>query len=224
MANYKFIWDKLKKFLIDSYNYAFDNDILSIEQRRAILILIPKGTKDKRLLKNWRPISLLNVDYKILAKSLAIRLQNVISNLVSLDQVGYIKERYLGDNIRIMLDIVEIAKNKLDPGPMVMIAFEKAFDTTSWSFLYKTLEYFNFGQTFIHYIKLVYTSPVSCVTNNGFHTHFFNIKRGVRQGCPISALLFILCVEVLAIAIREHKDIKRNTHREKGNQDNSIRR
>ena len=221
---YKFFWDKLKKFLIDSYNYAFENDILSIEQRRAILILIPKGTKDKRLLKNWRPISLLNVDYKILAKGLAIRLQKVISNLVSLDQVGCIKERYIGNNIRTMLDILEITKNKLDPGLMVMIDFEKAFDTISWSFLYKTLEYFNFGQTFIHYIKLLYTSPVSCVTNNGFHTQFFNIKRGVRQGCPISALLFILCVEVLAINIREHNDIKGIPIGKKGNQDNSVRR
>ena len=91
---YKVFWDKLTKFLIDSYNYTFENDILSIEQRCAILILIPKGTKDKRLLKNWRSISLLNVDYKILAKSLAIRLQKGIPNLVSLDQVGYIKERY----------------------------------------------------------------------------------------------------------------------------------
>ena len=91
---------------------------------------------------------------------------------------------------------------------MVMVDFEKVFDTISWSFLYKTLEYFNFGQTFIHYIKLLYTSPVSCVTNNGFHTQFSNIKRGVRQGCPISTLLFILCVEMLAIAIREHNDIK----------------
>ena len=135
------------------------------------------------------------MDYKILAKGLAIRLQKVISNLVSLDQVGYIKERYIGDNIRTMLDILEITKNKLDPGLMVMIDFEKAFDTISWSFLYKTFEYFNFGQTFIHYIKLLYTSPVSCVTNNGFHTQFFNIK---KKRCPsgmpdISSFIYTLC-------------------------------
>ena len=111
-------------------------------------MLIPKGTKDKRLLKNWRPVSLLNVDYKILAKVLATRLQKVISYVISSDQVGYIRGRYIGDNIRIMLDILEMTKNEVDPGIMVMVDFEKAFDTVSWDFLHKTLEFFNFGPTF----------------------------------------------------------------------------
>ena len=92
---YKFFWNNIKSFLIDSYDYSFENDLLSLDQRRALLVLIPKGTKDKRLLKNWRPISLLNVDYKILAKVLAIRLQKVISHLISSDQTGYIKGRYI---------------------------------------------------------------------------------------------------------------------------------
>ena len=171
-------------------------------------MLIPKGNKDKRLLKNWRPISLLNVDYKIMAKALATRLQKVISSVINSDQVGYIKGRYIGDNIRTILDILEITKKELDPGLLVMIDFEKAFDTVSWQFLYKTLDYFNFGPVFKHYINLLYTSPECCVTNNGFHTEFFPIQRGIRQGCPISAFLFILCAEVLAIAIRQQQDIK----------------
>ena len=58
---YKFFWDKIKSFLMDSYNYSFENNLLSLDQRRALLVLIPKGTKDKRELKNWRPISILNV-------------------------------------------------------------------------------------------------------------------------------------------------------------------
>ena len=91
---YKFFWDKIKSFLIYSYNYSFENNLLSLDQRRALLVLIPKGTKDKRELKNWRPISLLNVDYKILAKVLAKRLQQVITKIISPDQTGYIKGRY----------------------------------------------------------------------------------------------------------------------------------
>ena len=194
---YKFFWNNIKSFLIDSYDYSFENDLLSLDQHRALLVLIPKGTKDKRLLKNWRPISLLNVDYKILAKVLAIRLQKVISHLISSDQTGYIKGRYIGDNVRTMLDILEITKQQADPGIMVMIDFKKVFDTLSWSFLYKTLDYFNFGPVFKQYIKLLYSSPECSVTNNGFHSEFFSISRGIRQGCPISTLLFILCVETL---------------------------
>ena len=105
---YKVFWDKIKQFIIESYDYSFENSILSLDQRRALLMLIPKGNKDKRLLKNWRPISLLNVDYKIMAKALAIRLQKVISSVINSGQVGYIKGRYIGDNIRTMLDILEL--------------------------------------------------------------------------------------------------------------------
>ena len=88
---YKVFWDKIKHFIIESYDYSFENNILSLDQRRALLMLIPKGNKDKRLLKNWRPISLLNVDYKIMAKALATRLQKVIPSVINSDQVGYTK-------------------------------------------------------------------------------------------------------------------------------------
>jgi len=205
---YKYFWNKISPFLMDSYNYSFENNILSVDQRRALLILIPKSEKDKRLLTNWRPISLLNSDYKILAKVLANRLQKVISTIVHADQVGYVKGRNIGDNIRTLLDILDITKHKSDPGMLVMIDFEKAFDTVSWKFLHQTLQYFNFGPTFIQYIKLLYTEAECSVTNNGYHTEFFKISRGIRQGCPISALLFILCVEVMAIKIREDNNIK----------------
>ena len=77
-----------------------------------------------------------------MAKALAIRLQKVISSVINSDQIGYIKGRYIGDNIRTMLDILEITMKELDPGLMVMIDFEKAFDTVSWQFLYKNTRLF----------------------------------------------------------------------------------
>ena len=170
---YKYFWKEINSYLMASYNYSFENNLLSIDQCRALLVLIPKGEKDIRLLKNWRPISLLNVDYKILAKVLATRLQKVISQLVSPDQTGYIKGRYIGDNVRTMLDILELTNHQADPGIMVIIDFEKAFDTISWSFLYKTLDYFNFGPVFKKYIQLLYTSPECSVTNNCHQSEFF---------------------------------------------------
>ena len=205
---YKVFWHKIKTYLLNSYNYSFQNNILSLDQRRALITLIPKGNKDKRLLKNWRPISLLNSDYKILAKVLASRLQKVISGIIHPNQTGYIKGRYIGDNIRTMLDILEITKQQADPGLMILIDFEKAFDTISWNFLFKTLEYYGFGPIFLKYIKLLYTQPKCCITNNGYSTEFFNIERGIRQGCPLSALLFVLCVEVLATEIRNSESIR----------------
>jgi hypothetical protein len=160
------------------------------------------------LLKNWRPISLLNTDYKILAKLFANRLQKVISSCVSEDQSGYIKGRYIGENIRLILDIIEYTNLKIDPGIIIFLDFEKAFDSISWDFLFKTLIAFNFGDYFISWIKILYNKPLCCVSNNGHATQFFEISRGIRQGCPISALLFILVAEIMSINIRNNEKIE----------------
>ena len=194
--------------MYESFLYAFENGILSIDQRRAILTLLPKSGKDLRWLKNWRPLSLLNTDYKILTKLLAIRLQHVLPNLISEDQVAYIKKRYIGENIRKIVDIFEFTHNQINPGIALFLDFEKAFDTVSWNFLQKTLDAFNFVPIFKKWISIIYNKPLCAVTNNGYSSETFEISRGIRQGCPISALLFLLVAETLAINIRLEKDIK----------------
>ena len=159
-------------------------------------------------MKNWRPLSLLNTDYKILTKALASRLQAVIPELVSPNQTGYIKGRYIGDNIRTIYDIIEFSSLKNLPGMIVMLDFEKAFDSISWQFLFRTLEAFNFGPVFQKWVKIIYETPQCCITNNGFSSTFFPLTKGIHQGCPISALLFLLVAEIMAINIRKNKEIK----------------
>ena len=188
--------------------YAYNIGELSIEQKRSILNIIPKKDKDPRELKNWRPISLLNTDYKILTKMLAIRLQNVISPLVAPDQTGYIKNRYIGENIRTIVDMINYLNECHKPGILLQLDFEKAFDSISWKFLHTTLQHFGFGENFRKWISTIYNNSHSCVTNNGYHSEFFKITRGIRQGCPISALLFVLVVEVMANNIRKNSEIK----------------
>ena len=158
-------------------------------------------------MKNWRPISLLNTDYKIIARILSNRLQKVLPSIINEDQTGYIKNRYIGENIRTILDILEHTSTKHNPGVIVFLDFEKAFDTVSWNFLHKTLDYFRFGESFKTWIKILYHDINSCVLNNGYSSPFFKIQRGVRQGCPLSALLFILVAEIMAIHIRKSKNI-----------------
>ena len=205
---YKFFWPDIKLYILDSYNHSFKIGKLSIDQRRGILTLIPKKDKDLRYLKNWRPLSLLNTDYKILTKILSTRLQDVINDLVSYDQNGYIKGRYIGENIRTISDIIEYTKETKTTGIIALLDFEKAFDTVQWKFLEKSLKTFNFGDTFVKWIKIIYNDISSCCLNNGNSTSFFKIGRGIRQGCPISALLFILVVEILAVKIRSESKIK----------------
>jgi len=205
---YKFFWCDIKDLLLDSFIYAFIDEKLSIDQRRALISLIPKADKIRFLLANWRPISLLNTDYKILAKVLAMRLENLLPFLIDEDQTAYIKKRFIGDNIRLISDVLEYTRTFKSPGYIILIDFEKAFDTLEWSFLYKALNAYNFGNNFIKWVKILYADISSCVLNNGFSTNTIYPSRGIRQGCPISAMLFILAAELLAIKIRGETAIK----------------
>ena len=205
---YKFFWNDIKTYVTDSIQYALNNNELSIEQKRGLINLIPKKKKNRLILKNWRPISLLNTDYKLLAKILASRLQEVLPYIINQDQTGYLKNRFIGQNIRLLEDITFFTKNEKLPGIIFSIDFEKAFDSVNWDFLFKTLKMFNFGGKFISFIKTMYYNIESAVLNNGNSNKLFKLERGVRQGCPLSAYLFITIVEILAIHIRNNPNIK----------------
>ena len=205
---YKFFWSDIRMLLYDSFAYTFSNGSLSDDQRRGIINIIPNDGKDLRFLRNWRPVSLLNTDYKILTKTLSNRLQKVLPKLIHTDQVGYIKGRYIGQNVRIIKDIMTYVENKDLSGYLLLVDFEKAFDKVEWSFMLKCLEAYSFGNNFMKWIKILYTNIQSCVSNNGYLSQYFNLSRGIRQGCPISAMLFILVSETLAILLRENKSIQ----------------
>ena len=134
-------------------------------------------------LSNWRPITLLNVDFKIVAKARAKRLESILPHLIHPDQTGFVKGRYIGENITPISDIMEYTKLQKIPGILVSLDFCKAFDSIEWPFIMKTLE--------------------STVLNNGFATNWFKPSKGVRQGCPLSPYLFILSAEILAHKIRQ---------------------
>ena len=100
------------------------------------------------------------------------------------------------------------AENKDLSGYLLLVDFEKAFDKVEWSFMLKCLEGYSFGNNFMKFIKILYTNIQSCVSNNGYQSQYFNLSRGIRQGCPMSAMLFILVSEILAILLRENKSIQ----------------
>ena len=201
---YKVFWDDLSPFLVAALNSSFIQGHLSISQRRG-LTLIPKKDKPLQHLKNWRPISLLNCDYKIATTAIAARMKKVLPDLINSDQTGFLKGRSIGLNVRLIDSIIIYAESQNISGILLLIDFEKAFDTLEWNFIEKTLHYYNFGDSLITWVKLFISS---CIQNNGWASAFFNLTRGVRQGCPLSPYLFILCVEILGNAIRNHDQIK----------------
>ena len=205
---YKFFWGYLKYIVYDSFKWSIENKSLSVDQKRGVITLVPKHGKDVRHLSNWRPISVLNTDYKILTKLYALRLQTVLGDIINPDQVGYLKGRFIGENIRTIKDIMDYTQYFKMSGLIALIDFQKAFDTVNWSFLIKCLNSFNFGDKFISTVKMLYSDIESCVTNNGKSSTFFRLHCGIRQGCCLSALLFIIVVELLAISIRANNSIK----------------
>ena len=122
---------------------------LSISQRQAIIKLIENKDRDKRYIKNWKPISLLNVDMKILSKALTKRLKEVLTCLISTQQTVYVQNRNIGESGRIIPDIIEIVNIGQMEGFLVTMDVGKAFDSLDQKFLISVLKYFGFGQNFI---------------------------------------------------------------------------
>ena len=124
--------------MVESFNEAFQSNRLSDSWNVSVLSLIFKKG-DPSNIKNYRPISLTNTDYKLLAHVLTNRLHNVLYKIISTDQTGYIKNRYIGTNIRKIINAVDYLESTKKTGILLMLDFEKAFDTVEWSFLFQTI-------------------------------------------------------------------------------------
>ena len=205
---YIVFWPDISDLLISSYNFSMENGIMSQSQRNGIITLLPKKDKDPLRIQNHRPISLLTVDYKIIAKTLANRLKKYLSSIINSDQSGFIKGRNIGNNVRLIMDVIDYADTKEIPGAILLLDIEKAFDSVNHEFLLRVLKYFNIGDNFIHWVKMMYSERNSYVINNGFLSNPLAMNNGIFQGCPISPYLFLLVIETAALAIRQNKNIK----------------
>lgn len=204
---FKFFWQDLKYFVLRSVNQAIDTGTLSISLRRGVISCIPKPGKPRFFLKNWRPISLLSVIYKIASSCIANRIKTVLDQLIHADQKGFIKGRFIGENIRQMYDILYETRRQRIPGLLMLIDFEKAFDSVSWNFIRSSLAFFNFGPSLCKWVDILYCQSESCIIQNGHLSDFFRLGRGCRQGDPLSPYLFLLCGEILALMIRSNQHI-----------------
>ena len=205
---YKRFWHLIEEPFISCVNECFEKGELACSQKQAVITLIEKKGKDRLFLENWRPISLLNVDVKIMSKVIATKIKNVLPTIVHHNQTGFINDRYIGETVRSIFDLMDFTLSKNIPGLLIFIDFHKAFDCLEWNFLFSCLKVFNFGPDFIRWVEIFYKNIQSCVINNGFASDFFALERGVRQGDPLSPYLFVLAVEVLAIAVRQNTSIR----------------
>lgn len=203
---YKHNLDLLAPILTELYSEAALLGCLPESFYEALISLILKKDKDLLHPGSFRPVSLVNVDCKILTKILSARLEKVLPLLIHPDQVGFVKGRFSSDNLRGLFHLIWQAHGK-DVAAFSLDA-EKAFDRVEWSFLLCVLEKIGFGKDFLRWIRIIYAKPSAAMVTNGLICPFFRLFRGTKSGDPMSPILFTLVIEPLAAAIRKEASIK----------------
>lgn len=161
---YKFFWNELKMLLFNALSESIEDGSLGPTMSQGLITLIPKPDKDHRILDNLRPITLLNSDYKIFTHVFVNRLKKGLNGVVNEVQSGFLKERSIHNNIRLVMDVVEYNHLIEDDGYILFLDFKKAFDTLEHRFLFKALESFGFGEHFVNIIKMIYKGMNSSIS------------------------------------------------------------
>ncbi|KAJ3583913.1 hypothetical protein NHX12_015410 [Muraenolepis orangiensis] len=198
---YKAYWDVLSHDLLDVFNESLASGSMPVSCRRAVITLLPKKGNLQDI-KNWRPVSLLCVDYKILSKALATRLGKAVEQVIHRDQTYCVPGRSMVDNVHLIRDVLEVSSSLDINTGLISLDQEKAFDRVEHSFLWKVMEKFGFSAGFIAKIKVLYNKIESVLKFNGGLCAPFRVCRGVRQGCALSGMLYALSLEPLLSKIR----------------------
>ena len=205
---YQTFWSVLKDELEEISNLIYiQQQNLNTSQRTGVITLTHKKD-EKENLENWRPITLLCADYKIITKTIATRLRRYLSKILNINQTCSVPNREITANLYLIRDIIKFAQYKDLDTFIIAYDFQQAFDSIDHTYMLQTLRQFNFGPNFVHFIKNIYTNRTSMVMNKGFLTKRIPINRGILQGCPISLPLFCIIAETLANKIRQNNRIQ----------------
>ena len=202
---YQHFWQHIQyhylHYVNEAYHIGFKNT-----RNMGITKLIYKKKGDPKQLSNYRPISLLNCDQKILTKTLANRLKLILPTIIHKTQTA-VYGRKIDYTIHLIRDLIQLAEDENLPAGLIFLDQEKAFDRVNHAFLFRVMRQFQIGEVFITWLKQLYNNATTAILVNGYHTPLVTLKRGVRQGCPLSPLLYVLIIEILALQMRQNPNI-----------------
>ncbi|CAM2097126.1 unnamed protein product [Caretta caretta] len=198
---YHAFWDILGPDLVTVWAESLQSGVLSLSCRRAVLALLPKKG-DLRDLRNWRPISLLSTDYKIVAKAISLRLGSMMADVIHPDQTYTVPGRSIFDNLFLVRDLLELGRRDGLSFALLSLDQEKAFDRVNHGYLLSTLQAFGFGPQFVSFLRVLYASAECLLRLNWTLTEPVSFRRGVRQGCPLSGQLYALAIEPFLCLLR----------------------
>lgn len=202
-------WGRLGKPFTTLANKMLSNGCLTVSQREGLITLLCKDEARRSDLRAWRPITLLNCDYKMIAKCIATRLTDVLDVILGPYQACCVPGRSAqmhGFGIR---DLLEWAESRNLQGLLCSFDQEKAFDVVSHDYIFQILQQARIGSNVQKMVRALYCGPTSAVTIRGSVSESFSVGRGVRQGCPLSPVLYVLAIEPLLQRLASDSQIGR---------------
>ena len=204
----KVFWKDMKFCVTKAINFSFDKGTLPPSLRQCVITCLPKKGKPRDRIKNWRPLSMLSVIYKLASAAIANRIKPYLNGIIDTAQSGFVPGRYIGECTRLVYDLMKFTEDKHIPGMLVLIDFEKAFDSISWSFIYQSLSFLGFPTDIVSWVKLFNNNIKATVTQCGVLSDFIDIEQGCRQGDPIAPYLFIIVAQILTVLIKNNNNIQ----------------
>jgi len=175
----------------------YDGQLELCRLNYGVIILLPK-VKPATSVKQFRPICLLNVIYKIITKTLTVRLSSVVGRVVSIFQTTFIPGRNILEGVVILQEVMHELKDTKTSGVIIKLDFEKAYDRVNWIFLEEVLHRKGFDMKWIQWMNKVVRGGKVCIDLNGERGDYFRSFKGLRQGDPLSPLLFNLVADALS--------------------------
>ena len=193
---YQELWDDIEfdifNFAAETISQAHISETLNISK----IALLPKS-EDRSRIQNFRPISLLNTLYKVIAKVYANMMKPLLHNWIPPSQTGFVPNRCILDNIFLAFEAMEWSLENQQELSLLLLDFEKAYNRVSWSFLQQTMKRMGFADIWVKQVLSLNLNASAAIIVNGEQSKTFKLQRSVRQGCPLAPYLFLLTVDVL---------------------------